>query len=123
MRLHETWVSDDPLGAFKAASPNGWTCNELGVDWLRKVFDVQTRHHYPSHRLLILDGHASHLSLQFVEYARSWNIILLCFPAHATAILQPLDVALFAPLSIRWTQVLEENLIGGLFMRKQEFCR
>lgn len=123
-RLHETWVCDDPIKAYKAATPNGWTCNEIGVDWLRRVFHEQTKHHYPDrYRLLILDGHASHMSLDFVTFARDHKIVLLCFPAHATAILQPLDVGLFSPLSRHWTQVIEANLIGGLTMRKQDFCR
>jgi hypothetical protein len=122
-RLQQTWVADDPLRAFKAASPNGWTSNELGVGWLCNVFDPQTCHFFPNHWLLIYDGHASHLSLEFVEYTWQHNIVLICFPAHVTAIIQPLDVVLFSPLSTQWSQVLKANLIGGLTMRKQELCR
>lgn len=122
-RLQSTWVAEDPLGAFKVASPNGWTSNELGVGWLEKVFHPQTKHLYPKHRLLILDGHASHLSLPFVEFAEKHNIVLFCLPAHATAMIQPLDVGIFSPLSRRWSHVLEDKLIGGIHMRKQDFCR
>lgn len=105
-------------------SPNGWTDNEIGLEWLEKVFDEQTKYRYPEKkRLLILDGHASHLSYKFIHFARLRNIILLCFPAHATAMLQALDVVLFAVLSKCWTDVLEKELIGGLLMRKQDFCR
>ena len=49
--------------------------------------------------MLILDGHASHLSTTAIEFSLASNIILLCLPPHATHILQPLDVGLFAPLA------------------------
>ena len=122
-RLQQSWVENDPIGAYYATSENGWTSNVLGRDWLENVFDAQTKHLFPGRcRLLIMDGHASHLSLEFVDYARANNIILLCLPAHATATLQPLDVGIFGPLSRYWSIVPEENLVGGLNMRKQDFC-
>lgn len=122
--LQQSWIESDPLNTNYAASSNGWTDNEIGLEWLEKVFDAQTRHKSPGRkRLLILDGHASHLSCKFIQYARPRDIILLCFPAHSTAMLQALDIVLFAILSKCWTDVLEKELIGGLFMWKQDFCR
>jgi hypothetical protein len=122
-RIQQSWIDGDPLGADYAATPNGWTDNNIAVDWLEKTFDEQTKDNYPSCRLLILDGHNSHLSYRFLTYARNRNIIIICFPAHATAMLQPLDVVIFSVLSRAWSKVLETNLVGGLIMRKMDFCR
>jgi hypothetical protein len=50
-----------PLDWSITHSPNGWMSDELGLQWLEKIFEPNTR---PSivgtHRLLILDGHSSH---------------------------------------------------------------
>ena len=44
------------------------------------------------------DGHASHLSIDVIEKARSNDIHLLSIPAHCTHILQPLDVSVMGSL-------------------------
>ena len=46
-----------------------------------------------------MDGHQSHLTMDFIDYCDQNKILLAIFPPHATHILQPLDVALFKPLS------------------------
>ena len=52
----------------------------------------------PSPRLLILDGHGSHITWEFVRFCKQRNIILFCLPLHFTHLLQPLDVGIFGPL-------------------------
>lgn len=43
------------------SSPNGWTTDELGLFWLKEVFDKQTRDRTKGqYRLLIMDSHGSH---------------------------------------------------------------
>lgn len=49
--------------------------------------------------MLVIDGHASHITTVAIEYCVQKKIILLCLPAHTTHILQPLDVDVFAPLT------------------------
>ena len=51
------------------------------------------------YRLLLLNGHASHVSTKTIENCVSRKIILLCLPPHTTHLLQPLDVGAFSPLS------------------------
>ena len=47
--------------------------------------------------LLLLDMHKSHLfNLGFMEYMKSKNVEVCCFPPHCTHILQPLDDIPFA---------------------------
>jgi hypothetical protein len=67
-----------------AVSDNGWTTNELGVEWL-KHFDAHTKARtIGTRRLLILDGHESHHSLEFQELCRENNIYTLCMPPHSS---------------------------------------
>lgn len=49
-------------------------------------------------RLLILDGHGSHITEDFLWECYDNNIFLLFLPPHASHVLQPLDVAVFGPL-------------------------
>jgi hypothetical protein len=56
------------------------------------------------YRLLILDGYESHKLLAFQTLCEESKIITLCMPAHASHILQPLDVGCFAPLKRAYKQ-------------------
>ena len=79
-------------------SENGWTNNELGLKWL-KHFDKHTKGRtVGNYRLLILDGHESHNSVNFHQYCEEHKIVTLCMPPHSSHLLQPLDVGCFAPL-------------------------
>ncbi|KAK6215445.1 transposase [Colletotrichum tabaci] len=49
-------------------------------------------------RLLVLDGHYSHISTDFMWECFQNKIYLLYLPPHSSAVLQPLDVAVFSPL-------------------------
>jgi len=106
------WHSEtsDPDAMF-ACSPNGWTDDELGIEWLYH-FDRSTKDRKGGNgtRLLIVDGHRSHLTLEFIQYAIDNNIQLLCFPAHATHLLQPLDVGLFAPLQKYYGKAADNHI-------------
>jgi hypothetical protein len=79
-------------------SKNGWTTNELGLEWLKHFIQHTTARTVGSHRLLIIDGHESHKSLAFQDLCEENKIVTLCMPPHTSHILQPLDVGCFAPL-------------------------
>ena len=90
-----------------AVSDNGWTNNELGVDWL-KHFDAYTKARtVGARRLLILDGHESHHSLEFQDLCKENNIYTLCMPPHSSHLLQPLDVGCFSPLKRAYSREVE----------------
>ena len=76
----------------------GWTTGEIGIEWI-KIFDKQTRTKANGQwRLLLVDGHNSHYTRAFLQYARENNIAILCYPAHTTHIYQGLDVVVFSIL-------------------------
>ncbi|KAF6525264.1 hypothetical protein HZS61_011059 [Fusarium oxysporum f. sp. conglutinans] len=91
-----------------AMSQNGWTNNELGLEWL-KHFDRRTADRsVGSYRLLILDGHESHHSVEFERYCEANKIITLCMPAHSSHLLQPLDIGCFGPLKKAYGREIED---------------
>lgn len=54
--------------------------------------------------VLLVDGHVSHKSLQVVEFAIEHGIEMICFPAHCTLRMQPLDVTFFGALKSFYDQ-------------------
>jgi 4-hydroxybenzoate polyprenyltransferase len=81
------------------ATENGWTTDDTALEWLKKVFIPQTQPHDPSEpRLLVLDGHGSHETTEFMWECYSNNIQLLFLPPHTSHVLQPLDLAVFSLL-------------------------
>ena len=60
-------------------------------------------------RLLVLDGHVSHVNAPFCKYCIDHNIVLLCLPPHTTHKLQPLDVGLFSPYKQAYSTELKDR--------------
>jgi hypothetical protein len=80
-------------------SANGWTTDQITLRWLQHQFiPYTTARTVGSHRLLVLDGHGSHLTPEFDKMCRDNKIICICMPAHSSHLLQPLDVGCFGPL-------------------------
>jgi len=52
-----------------------------------------------------MDGHASHYSLELLEYARDIKIVILGYLPHRTHVLQGLDVVCFSKMK---TEFLKE---------------
>lgn len=79
------------------ASYNGWTTDLIGLRLLEKLFIPSTNSRIRGrYRLLILDGHGSHLAPQFDRICAENDVIPLCMPAHSSHLLQPRDVGFFA---------------------------
>jgi hypothetical protein len=84
-------------------SPNGWTTNEIGFEWIQH-FNKHTKHLTKGkYRLLIIDEHKSHISAQFQQYYKEHKIIALCIPPHSSHLLQPLNVSCFSPIKTAYS--------------------
>jgi hypothetical protein len=81
-----------------STSNSGWTSDNHAYEWLTTLFEPETRRNDDKRRLLLLDGHGSHLTARFIAFCLDKNIDLVCLPPHTSHILQPLDVGLFSPL-------------------------
>jgi hypothetical protein len=90
-----------------ATSQNGWTDNEIGLEWLKHFDRCTSNRSVGSYRLLILDGHESHHSVDFERYCEEHNIITLCMPPHSSHLLQPLDVGCFGLLKKAYGREIE----------------
>ncbi|EDN09858.1 predicted protein [Histoplasma mississippiense (nom. inval.)] len=128
--MQDTWLEDfDPKKnqAYFAASENGWSNDEYGLTWLKQVFDPHTKQKARNHyRLLILDGHSSHINMAFIDYADQNRILLIILPPHSTHRLQPLDVGIFGPLAKAYSDQLDSYTRSGYgFIRttKRDFWR
>jgi DDE superfamily endonuclease len=115
----------DSQSAKIATSPKGWTDSHLGLIWLQCHFKVETKKRLQGeYRLLILDGHESHCTLEFIEYCVEKKIILLVLPPHTTHLLQPLDVAIFQPLAKYYSSELNTHThTKHHWLEKEDFIR
>jgi hypothetical protein len=112
--IQENWIPDivDRETVINV-SENGWTDSGIALDWI-KHFDKHTKMRTKGkYRLLILDGHTSHVSLPFVQYCEANNIVPLCFPPHSTHILQPLDVGIFSPFAKAYKTLIQRHSMFG----------
>ena len=81
------------------------------MEWLIKVFNHHIKHKASQGRkprLLFLNGHNSHINMDFFEWCNLHNIHIYSFPFHTIYCLQPLDMSLFAPLVTFYSQKLDD---------------
>jgi hypothetical protein len=104
-------------------SDNGWTDDILGLTWLKQVFEKHSAHRTRGvYRLLILDGHGSHLTPEFDLFCAEHSIITLCMPPHSSHLLQPCDVSFFAVLKRLYGQQIQGYIRSGSHhIDKQDF--
>ena len=92
-------------------SENGWTSNDIAVEWLEKIFLPQTEPDEPMNaRLLIIDGHDSHTAEDFMTICYLHNVYLLFLPAHTSHVLQPLDLGCFSSLKTAYRRLVSDYI-------------
>jgi len=96
-------------------SPKGWTANQLALEWLKDLFDPESgiMAGIREPRLLIFDGHGSHITFSFIQFCIDHDIHLLCLPSHSTHLLQPLDMGLFSPYQHFYGLAVDKHLRSG----------
>ena len=98
-RIMEDWVRDTSLPGnyLLETSETAYTNDEIALIWL-KHFDKSTiKKQKGEWRMLIMDGHNSHSTFEFLNYCANVKILVYFLPSHTSQILQPLDVAVFQP--------------------------
>ncbi len=124
-QIQQAWLDSITDGqAVLQVSDNGWTTYAIGPQWL-EAFDLHTKTQTQgTHRLLILDGHESHVSSDFIQYCCDHSIVALCLPPHSTHLLQPLDVGVYGPLSKAYKKcVHHHSRYGAVNVNKIDFLR
>ncbi len=88
---------------------------------LINVFHLQTIN-LRNRRFLLLDEHASHMSIKFIKFCWLMNIVSLCFFFHITHYLQFLDVDCFDLLNkVYRKQLKKKNKIEVMHIMKLNF--
>jgi len=68
--LRDIWVKDieRDAGVYFASTENGWSCNALGLQWLKKIFERYIKpKNDRTRRLLLIDRHSSHVNMDFID--------------------------------------------------------
>lgn len=91
--MWDRWLLGGPEGTRYQLSPSGWMESEQFFDWFRTMF-VPKVDTIAGHKLLIYDGHNSHINIYVIDLAREKNISIICLPPHSSHCLQPLDKGL-----------------------------
>ncbi|RAL61074.1 hypothetical protein DID88_010415 [Monilinia fructigena] len=97
---NSAWIPKDTPQSWQfSTSTNGWASNSHGLEWLKRVFEPESKKVSGDRpRLLIMDGHSSHITGSFIAFCIEKDIDLLILPPHCSHLLQPLDIAVYGPM-------------------------
>ena len=118
------WTTHETPGWHYAHSENGYNDSKISLEWLKRVFDPQTRKGAGRNpRVLICDGFRTQETLEILEFCFTNNIILCRLPSHTSHKLQPCDVGPFAPLKSAYREQVERLNQGGVdIVGKEHFA-
>lgn len=97
MKDPDKYLVNAPTGLIELGNVSDWITNELFLGYL-KHFVFPTKPSKDQKILLLLGNHLSHVSLEAIEFCRQTHVVMLCFPAHTSDHLQPLDVIVYGLL-------------------------
>lgn len=109
-----------PPGTVAGCSDNGRVTSDLFVKWL-KHFAQHARPSRERTAILLVDGHASHKSLNAVEFARENGIVMISFPPHSTHRMQPLDRTVYGPLKAAYNRECDKWMTNHVGQRISVF--
>lgn len=108
------WTTYPTPGWHYACSESGYTDSKISLEWLKRVFDPQTKARAQGKpRVLICDRFGTHETLEILEFCFKNNILLCRLPSHTSHKLQPCDVGVFGPLKAAYRDEVERLYRGG----------
>ena len=104
-------------------SDSGWQTAETFFEYICNVFEPWlTKNKIVRPVILYVGGHSSHITGSLVLFCRQKDIVLIALFPNATHLLQPLDVALFRPLTRAWKKFFSEwRLDNQAKIRREDF--
>jgi len=99
----------------------GYTSREIATAWIEDWDKLTKAKANGRHRLLVVDGHSSHFTMGFLDYARKNKIVVLCYPSHSTHVYQGLDVVIFSVLKRAWSDERDKFERSGPSVSKLNF--
>ncbi|XP_030752233.1 uncharacterized protein LOC115879477 [Sitophilus oryzae] len=97
IRYQEHFIRDGPIGSTGTGNASGWMQDTEFLKYLQH-FQKYASATIDHRVLLLLDNHASHISIQALDYCSESGIVVLSFPPHCSHKLQPLDRSVYGPL-------------------------
>ena len=104
--LRTTWTKGGPQNTRYNRSKSGWFDANTFADWFEFTFIPHCRT-LDGRKVILGDNLSSHFSKRVLELSEQNNLTFICLPPNSTHLLQPLDVAFFAPLKRKWRKILD----------------
>ena len=90
------YIQNCEVGAVMTYQENGYMTAEIFLEWLMHFKNNIPRGISKENKhLLILDGHASHVTNEAIQFGTENGLDILTLPSHCSHKMQPLDVAIF----------------------------
>jgi DDE superfamily endonuclease len=87
---------------------NGWTSNNIGLSWLKELFLIESAIDDPLQtRILVLNGHESHIPTNFIYECEIHNVKLFYLSAHSSHVTQPLNLSIFSPVKHHYRKEID----------------
>jgi uncharacterized protein YaiI (UPF0178 family) len=98
--------------ALVIVNESGYSNDSLAIKYLLHFIQQSAEYMGKSDetRLLIVDGHDSHTTEQFLTMAEEYNVVVCRLPPHATHLLQPLDVKVFQQCKHFHQKAIDESV-------------
>ena len=110
-RLQEDWITRDTgvPGATYAVTDSSMMQGSVFFAFFRRFHKhlVDNGKVDGKPHIIVLDGHASHLTLEVIKFAMDNNLVIFQLPSHSSHLTQPLDVCAFGIFKRRSTEVLQ----------------
>ena len=104
--LWTTQTEGGPQNTRYNRSNSGWFDANTFADWFEFTFIPHCRT-LDGRKVILGDNLSSHFSKRVLELSEQNNLTFICLPPNSTHLLQPLDVAFFAPLKRKWRKILD----------------
>ncbi|XP_065568954.1 uncharacterized protein LOC136032611 [Artemia franciscana] len=108
MQVEILWSPD---GSAAGVNPSGWISQDLFCEYLQH-FVKHSRASSEQKKLLILDNHELHISLNAVNIAKANGIVLLTVPPHSSHRIQPLEVNIFSPFKPKYNRPMDNWMLN-----------
>lgn len=104
---YATWEEGGIQGSMYNCSVSGWFNMQIFEDWFFRII-VPYFNKLDGPKVLIGDNLCNHVSYAVISKCEEMNIRFILLPPNTTHLCQPLDVAVFRGMKIKWRKVLNE---------------
>lgn len=102
-----------PFGTLALNSKTGWMQADLYAEQVLPHLVTHMKASKDDPILLLVDNHATHITLESVNFCRENGIVVLTFPPHCSHRLQPLDVGIYGPLKAVFKKGLNDFIVSN----------